>query len=225
MEINDRVFTNKIMSEANNSRHFNIILKNSSRIELWKVPVFTASCVLLSIGFLALVTILWFSNIQRSQVLSQIHSIAKFNTDSSQDISKLIQYISGETKIAAANTSTRNRDLILSLTVMKEIPVKYRSSLRVSTKLYDTKGSLMDPKILSIWKATLAKNSTDKSSVLKLLIPQAALENPNSQKIEVSAFENEKISFTFLVNLATLKGDSSPLKNLSPLKNKVLTKK
>ncbi|MEI8024746.1 MAG: hypothetical protein WCI18_00225 [Pseudomonadota bacterium] len=225
MEIKDKVFTNKILSDADNSRYFNVILKNSNRIELWKVPMIALYGGLLSMGFLTLVTILWFSNIHPRQLMSHIHSIPKLKGESSLELSKVIPYISGETKIYAATASTRNQDLILNLTLTKELPVKQGVNQRVSSRLLDTKGNLMDPKILGIWKAPIAKNSTDKSSVIKLLIPRSALENPNSQKIEVSTFENEKISFTFLVNLAALKEDSNSLKNLSQMTNKVLTKK
>ena len=224
MEINDRVFTNKILSEAKSSRHFNVILKNNSRIELWKIPALAVYACLLSIGLLSLVAILWLSNIQRPQTLSHFFPVNKLKANTSLQISRMVQVVSGEVEITSVDVSPKNLDLILSITMRKALPTSRGYSQRVSSKLVNTKGSISEQKIPSVWRSTLAKNSSEKSSVIKLLIPKAAYENSNSQKIEVSAIENEEISFVFSVNLAALKEDLGQIKNLSQVKNRALTK-
>jgi len=225
MEINDRVFTNKILSDDRSSRHFKVILKNKSSLEIWKVPKLSVYLGILGAGLLMLISVLWMGNIPRAQVMAMIPQVSESKTNSSIDISKLIENISGDLKITYASTSMRDQDLILTLRLVNgEFPTEV-ASRGVVTNLLGATSRPIEGKILGLWKAKISSSPTGYISVIKLLVPQAAYRNPDAQKIEVLAVENQKVAFSFLVDMNTLREDLTSVKKLIGMKKSVLSKK
>lgn len=225
MEINDRVFTNKILSDDRSSRHFKVILKNKSSLEIWKVPKLSVYLGILGAGLLILISVLWMGNIPRAQVMAMIPQVSESKANSSIAISKLIENISGDLKITYASASMKNQDLILTLRLVNdEFPTEV-ASRGVVTNLLGAESRPMEAKILGLWKSKTSSSPTGYISVIKLLVPQAAYRNPDAQKIEVLAVEKQKVAFSFLVDMNTLREDLSSSKKLIGMKRSVLSKK
>jgi hypothetical protein len=218
MEINDRVLSNKILSEDRSSRHFKIILKNKSTVELWKVPKIAVYGVALFGAIQVLMAALWLAGIQLPGLPALFESKVQISKKiSSPGFSKMLNKRSGSADVVDVGSSWKNSDLILTLTVTA--PIQEGKLNQIKAELLDSEGQGMESKIQSLWRIKTASLGKENLSVIKILIPSSVLTNDRAQSISISALENKQSKLELSINLKQVRTEMKIDKKVTQAKN------
>jgi hypothetical protein len=199
----------KTLLDQGSSNKWLFLVNHSSSIGLWELPKKIAYFGLLCLSFLVFAASLWVFDIPRPALDLSIARLSS-NTKSTvlSDIGTITKESSLDWNLWEASTYRRDGGYILAIST--NMRLSSQDAVKIITKAYAANGTPTTFKVKGLWKTNSMGKMDKDGSVIKLLIPKAALTDGSPKILSVSLFKNRNLEAGIEIDLEKFKKRLAP---------------